>query len=172
VKRVRLVPDGTGSPVDVELDGDSALLPGGERVTIAWLNRGTQRGRVRLGDREAAAAWVLEGDRLELWLDGEHHLFLREAPTGRGRRRHRILLRGGEIRSPMPGVVRELLAGPGESVDAGRPLVLLESMKMHLTLAAPASGKVREMRCAPGDRVERDQVLVLLDPAGGDGGEA
>ena len=53
----------------------------------------------------------------------------------------------------MPGAVIALLAKPGELLDEGAPMLVLEAMKMEHTLRAPARGRVTRYLCAVGDLV-------------------
>ncbi|MEW6283492.1 MAG: acetyl-CoA carboxylase biotin carboxyl carrier protein subunit, partial [Candidatus Eremiobacterota bacterium] len=71
----------------------------------------------------------------------------------------------GEVESSMPGTVLQLRVEPGDAVQAGDPLVVMESMKMEMTVEAPAAGTVREVCCGQGDMVAVGQVLVRLDVA-------
>jgi biotin carboxyl carrier protein len=47
-------------------------------------------------------------------------------------------------------------------VSAGDVLVILESMKMELVIAAPTDGMVSGITLRPGDRVELGQALVAI----------
>ena len=53
--------------------------------------------------------------------------------------------RDGELRAPMPGSVLLVPRAVGDEVKAGEPIVVLESMKMELALAAPLDGTVTEL---------------------------
>ena len=53
----------------------------------------------------------------------------------------------------------------GDAVEAGQTVVVLESMKMELALAAPVDGTVTELRVAVGDRVGRDEVVAKVEAA-------
>jgi biotin carboxyl carrier protein len=68
------------------------------------------------------------------------------------------------LEAPMPAQVAAVLVEPGDDVDAGATLVLLEAMKMELPLKAPAAGRVDAVHCAPGDRVAPGRALVDLGP--------
>lgn len=66
------------------------------------------------------------------------------------------------IKAPMPGVVIEVPVQPGQKVEAGDIVVILESMKMQNEFKAPRAGKVHTVRVAPGARVDQNMVMVTL----------
>lgn len=68
-----------------------------------------------------------------------------------------------EIAAPMPGKVLQVLVQPGDRVETGDGLLLLEAMKMESRLTAEAAGTVAEVRVAAGDMVEGGQVLLVLN---------
>jgi acetyl-CoA/propionyl-CoA carboxylase biotin carboxyl carrier protein len=72
----------------------------------------------------------------------------------------------GALRAPMPGQVLVVPAAVGQSVSAGDPLVVLESMKMELVMTAPIDGNVAELSVAAGDRVAVDQPLARVEASG------
>ncbi|MER8639174.1 acetyl/propionyl/methylcrotonyl-CoA carboxylase subunit alpha [Mesorhizobium sp. M1365] len=63
------------------------------------------------------------------------------------------------LRAPMPGLVKLVRAGKGESVIKGQPLLILEAMKMEHTIAAPHDGVIAEI-AAEGAQVTDGTVLV------------
>jgi biotin carboxyl carrier protein len=67
------------------------------------------------------------------------------------------------LKSPMPGLVVSIPVEPGQQVEKGATLAILESMKMQNELRAPRAGTVREVRANPGQAVEQKQVLVVLE---------
>jgi biotin carboxyl carrier protein len=68
----------------------------------------------------------------------------------------------GSLVAPMPGTVRRVDAVVGQRVEAGRPLVWLEAMKMEHLLTAPAAGVVADVAVAAGAQVEVGTVLVVV----------
>lgn len=68
------------------------------------------------------------------------------------------------VSAEMCGSVWKILVQPGESVQAGAPLMVVEAMKMELAVFAPVSGTVRAVRCQPGKAVVPGDALMLLDP--------
>ncbi|HEY3727036.1 MAG TPA: biotin carboxylase N-terminal domain-containing protein [Solirubrobacteraceae bacterium] len=73
------------------------------------------------------------------------------------------VLSDGALRAPMPGQVLVVPASVGQTVSAGDPLVVLESMKMELVMTAPVDGEVAELSVAAGDRVAVDQPLARVE---------
>ena len=67
------------------------------------------------------------------------------------------------IRAPMPGRVVLVQAAPGDQVNAGDVVLVIEAMKMELALKAPRDGIVAEIRATPGEFVEADAVLATLE---------
>lgn len=71
---------------------------------------------------------------------------------------------GGSVEAPMPGTVVSLGVATGDDVEAGAPVVVIESMKMQNELTAPMSGKVTSVSCRPGEQVAFGAVLVEITP--------
>jgi 3-methylcrotonyl-CoA carboxylase alpha subunit len=65
--------------------------------------------------------------------------------------------------APMPGAIVALLAKPGETLDEGAPMLILEAMKMEHTLRAPARGRVTRYLCAVGDLVAEGAALAEFE---------
>lgn len=70
-----------------------------------------------------------------------------------------------DITAHMAGTILEIRVTPGEHVSAGDEVVVLESMKMEMPIAALVDGVVVEVRVQAGDVVQEDDVLVVLGDA-------
>ncbi|WP_298283660.1 biotin carboxylase N-terminal domain-containing protein [Acidocella sp.] len=69
----------------------------------------------------------------------------------------------GLILAPMPGHVLSVAVQPGLRVAKGAPLLVMEAMKMEMTLSAPFEGVVAELNTAPGARVAEGALLLRLE---------
>ena len=65
--------------------------------------------------------------------------------------------------APIPGMVTEMRAEPGQHVARGDTLVVLEAMKTVFRLAARADAVVARVGCQAGDSVEEGQLLVSFE---------
>jgi acetyl-CoA carboxylase biotin carboxyl carrier protein len=68
-----------------------------------------------------------------------------------------------EVLSEMVANVWKVVVRPGDAVSAGDPLVILESMKMEIPVAAPAAGTVTEVRVAEGGIVQEGDVIAVIE---------
>jgi biotin carboxyl carrier protein len=67
------------------------------------------------------------------------------------------------LASPVTGSIWKLLAGVGDAVDDGQPLLIVESMKMEFPLEAPHAGVVAAIAVAEGDHVKAGDHVLSLD---------
>jgi biotin carboxyl carrier protein len=65
--------------------------------------------------------------------------------------------------APMPGLVTQIKVILGEHVQQGRPLLILEAMKMENVIAAPHDAVIKEIKVTVGQAVERGLPLVEFE---------
>ena len=70
---------------------------------------------------------------------------------------------GNRITAPMPGRIVLVKVAAGDTVAHGQELLVMEAMKMELSLKSPRDGIVAAMSATAGDFVEGDAVLVTLE---------
>jgi 3-methylcrotonyl-CoA carboxylase alpha subunit len=149
---------GHGGDWQVVVDG-TAHVVAGARLADAALD-------LRVDGQGRHFAAFFDADLLELH-DGHRRLSLRLLPAERGEGTGAA---GGDGRvlAPMPGRVVLVKADAGQPVAAGGELLVMEAMKMELTVRAPHDGVLAELRVAAGDFVEADALLAVVaaaDPA-------
>jgi acetyl-CoA/propionyl-CoA carboxylase biotin carboxyl carrier protein len=102
-------------------------------------------------------AVVVSDDAVWIARDG-HHLEVRTERHTRGG----AGAAAGSLEAPMPGTVLLVHVADGDTVAEGDVLLVLESMKMELSITAPHAGTVAGLALAPGDRVALKQPLVAV----------
>ena len=106
--------------------------------------------RLTVGDRVYRLVTATHGPVHLIEVDGVAHRVSRDE--------------GGVLRSPAPALVVASPVAAGDLVDAGAPVLVLESMKMETVLRAPFAARVRELLVATGSQVETGAPLVRLEP--------
>jgi 3-methylcrotonyl-CoA carboxylase alpha subunit len=147
-----------GDGFRVTLDGVAHLVEGSVGPTL----------RVRVDARPVEAHARRDGEILTVDLGGRAYAFrLRDARAPK--RVHRPVderAHRGAVHAPMPGLVVEVLVKAGETVEAGRPVMIVEAMKMQNAVAAPVSGRVVSVTVGSGTAVESGALLLTLEPEG------
>ena len=176
LERRRLLSTAHGGRPQVQHDGaraiDLKLRGTGHRVTVAQV--GPRRFRVGIGDTQTVDAEIERFDehtgritvngtrfRLVTATHGPIHLIEVDGVTHRVSRDE-----GGVVRSPAPALVVATPLEPGTEIEAGAPVLVLESMKMETVLRAPFRARLRECLVSVGSQVETGAPLLRLEPVG------
>jgi 3-methylcrotonyl-CoA carboxylase alpha subunit len=135
----------------VTIDGQSFMLRLEETSPSAYL--------LRIGDRAHPFHCVRDGDVVHLFWDGAaYRLGIEREGSRTGPRAP-----SGSLEAPMPGKVIAVKAEPGQVVEKGDELLVVEAMKMENALRAPRAGVVKAVRARVGDMVQPGLVLVELE---------
>jgi len=158
-----------GRPVEVKLRGTpylvSTLNTGPSRYLVTVVGGGgtttveAERDRVDefhrrfvVGGRRHRVVTATHGPTTLVEVDGAAHRVTRDE--------------GGVLRSPAPALVVATPVGVGDEVEAGVPVIVLESMKMETVLHAPFLARVKELLVTTGSQVETGTPLVRLEQVG------
>ena len=68
----------------------------------------------------------------------------------------------GNIKSPLPGVILEVLVREGDVVKRGQKLLILEAMKMENNIEADKGGTIISIKKNKGDSVMEGDVLIVI----------
>ncbi|MEW6167804.1 MAG: acetyl/propionyl/methylcrotonyl-CoA carboxylase subunit alpha [Pseudomonadota bacterium] len=140
--------------------GERGLVLDGQPVHVASESGGHIRYTV--GEHHGEATVVALGEQLHVFLQGRRALLRLLDPlahAGEDQEAH------GGLTAPMPGKIVALLAGAGDVVDKGAPLLVMEAMKMEHTLCAPARGTIKAYLCLAGEQVQEGVALVDFEVA-------
>jgi biotin carboxyl carrier protein len=103
----------------------------------------------------------------KLIAQSRHHEFTADVidpRTWRGRRHGAVEAEGRQqIIAPMPGKVIRVLVKPGDKVEAGQGLLVVEAMKMQNEVRSPKTGTVERLLAKEGQPVNAGEVLAWID---------
>ena len=161
----------SGQPLDFKLGGV------GYRVRVARIGAHRFRVAIEAGDDfrtadidlerfdDHAAQITVNGTRHRL-VTGTHgpvHVVDVDGVTHRVSRDE-----GGVLRSPAPALVVATPLQEGDVVEAGAPVIVLESMKMETVLRAPFRARLKESGVTVGTSVDAGAALLRLEPVAGE----
>ena len=147
----------------VETQGESIRVNlGGNEIELTVTTQDGRQGWCTTSDGQLHSfVWTWAGNSLELWLDGD--VFIFERIERRGRSGRETSVGGNDILALMPGTVKQILVAPGDSVERGQTVIIMESMKMELTIAAHRDGVVKRIPVEQGGHVEKGMRLLELE---------
>ena len=132
----------------------------GETILVEGMLGQDGRLSTMIGGRKHTGYFLPDGQAFDLLIEGNRY---RVSPPDLAGSEGPEASVGG-LTSPMPGVIRAVLAGAGDQVVAGQALVIMEAMKMEHTIRAPMAGLVMSLNCQEGAMVEAGIVLVDFEP--------
>jgi 3-methylcrotonyl-CoA carboxylase alpha subunit len=132
----------------------------GETILVEGMLGQDGRLSTMIGGRKHTGYFLPDGQAFDLLIEGNRY---RVSPPDLAGSEGPEASVGG-LTSPMPGVIRAVLAGAGDQVVAGQALVIMEAMKMEHTIRAPMAGLVMSLNCEEGAMVEAGIVLVDFEP--------
>lgn len=143
----------------VEASADGIVTIGERRYHVTPAGDG----RYRVVDAEGASTIVaVAGAAPTLWASAEGRAHPLTADTSPTRSRAARPSASGDLSAPMPATVVKVVVAVGDRVATGDPVVVLEAMKMELTIRAPRDGVVTAIACSTGELVAPGRPLVEL----------
>jgi biotin carboxyl carrier protein len=108
-------------------------------------------------DREGTCVVDVGGETYEVLVEEQTRWIIRTKGGAAGAAHARTLT------APLPGKITHVAVRPGDRVQAGDTLVVIEAMKMENEFKAAAAGTIAEVRVAAGQAVNPGDVLVVLE---------
>lgn len=163
-----LQPVGDGEAIEVELDRTSRVQFDLHKARVGDATYELELSRLRGG-----AGWMRirgvvypimarrRGDEIHVWLKGKVYTLERVERTPQ-----RATAAAGPsasgLTAPMPGTILKINAEVGDSFEPHQALIIMESMKMEMTLSVPHAGVVKTIDCNEGQLVAMGAVLMKL----------
>lgn len=165
--KLMLKPIGASEPIEVSLQRTDArplesynVVSGARHADVEIEMIAPGQGWLRVRGRIVPFRTARKGNRVRVWLGGRTFMFEFVERTARRASGPSIPSKLADLSAPMPGTILKINVNAGDAFEAHAALVVMESMKMELTLSAPHSGRVKEIACRPGQLVEMGAVLI------------
>ncbi len=136
-----------------------------DRTVEVIASREGARMSLRIEDHSVEVSVVRTGDDFAVLAGGRISLVTFIDPSRPPRSVH---AGDNRLTAPIPARVTRVLVKPGQSVAKGAPLMVIEAMKMEITLAAPFDGVVSAVRARLDEMVREGAELVTFEPRGVD----
>jgi len=160
-RRLRVVPRATARGTELEIDGVRTIAS----LEPLDANDPARELALSIDGRSERVLVAARGDRVFVHARGRSFEVRFESELEGARASARARAGSGAVSAPMPGVVVELLVREGDEVEAGRTLLVIESMKLQSRIASEVAGRVAEICVAPGQSFERGAVLARIECA-------
>ncbi|XP_073255198.1 methylcrotonoyl-CoA carboxylase subunit alpha, mitochondrial-like [Porites lutea] len=157
--------------VSYNKDGSYSLEIEGERLDV--------KGKLESDDSRTCLIANINGHVLKSWLvdqEGTIHLFTKDGCHKVHRPIPKFLRGGpsaasqGSAVAPMTGTIVKVLVEPGQKVEEGETLIIMEAMKMEHVIRAPKDGMIGQVLYSEGQAVNRHAQLLQFQEAGQDQG--
>jgi biotin carboxyl carrier protein len=148
LKRERVTLDGKEALAEVTRSGASAysvLLDGHSYRVLSRVNGGKYD-------------VLCEGVSVEAEVQSERTRLLKQYAVASSDAKEK-----SEVHAPMPALVVRVEVEPGEEVERGQGLIVLEAMKMENELKAARPGRVKAVLVQRGRPVEKGELLLVLE---------
>jgi propionyl-CoA carboxylase alpha chain len=152
-------------PVHVEADSVTIVTVGGRPYAI---DSDWQFGGIRAQGQCNGRPFTAQVERHGLWLRVEHNGLRIDAQVMSARAAELLRVMPFKapadmskfLLSPMPGLLVQIAVKPGQPVQAGERLAVIEAMKMENILTATRDGIVAELLADTGDSLAVDQPIL------------
>ncbi|KAI8850214.1 3-methylcrotonoyl-CoA carboxylase, subunit alpha [Chytridium lagenaria] len=114
-----------------------------------------------IGDRRVVGRVVREGDRLQVFFEGEKTTL--GVPLDPGMVSNATASSAGSVKTPMPCKISAVSVAAGQEVTKGQNLIILEAMKMEHVIKSPRDGKIKKVHYKVGDLVGEGKNLVTFE---------
>ncbi|MDE1992583.1 MAG: acetyl/propionyl/methylcrotonyl-CoA carboxylase subunit alpha [Rhizobiaceae bacterium] len=132
---------------------------GDRRLRVEVVSRFDGGCRVAIEGRQLNVEIFETPHGMTIFLDGCAHEFQRPDPLDAV---GEDSIGEDRLVAPMPGLVKIVRVREGDAVAKGQSLIVMEAMKMELTLSASRDGIVESLHVGEGDQTSEGAVLLLL----------
>ncbi|MCB9852221.1 MAG: acetyl-CoA carboxylase biotin carboxyl carrier protein subunit [Phycisphaerales bacterium] len=137
----------------------------GDRLVPVEVERADESsGWLRLAGRVHRYHVLRRDNALHVWIDGKNYRFERIHSTARRAGAAGAGKASNQLTAPMPGTILKINGKPGDRFEPHAPIIIMESMKMEMSLTAPSAVVLKSVDCKVGQLVDMGRVLAQVEP--------
>ena len=157
-----------GTSVDLEISEETSTFTVGDTTKEFEFTKNNGRYFLRQGTKLHKIDNVkVEGSEVEFSMDGswykvavkdEQQLLLDKLGF-----KSAVAGSAGNLNSPMPGKILDIMVSEGDEVSQGQPVAILEAMKMENELKSPIDGVIKSITAEVGQSVEKKTLIMEIE---------
>jgi 3-methylcrotonyl-CoA carboxylase alpha subunit len=160
-KTLRLTHKGGSTDIIATCEGDTITLKTDAEKAVHCKIKGYRKNKldIIMDNQDVRGTILQDGHNLTILRNGRLiniHLF-KAGEDSSDEQGH------GRIITPMPGKIIDVMVKKGDNVNKDQPLIIMEAMKMEMTIRAGCAGIVEDLPVAAGDQVADGSLLVSIE---------
>jgi biotin carboxyl carrier protein len=134
------------------------LVQNGENIHVLQNNTAFNVKVIATNFNEKTLTLEVNGNKYDVNIEDEYDMLVKKMGLSAF-----VVQKMTNVKAPMPGLVVEVLVEPGQVVEKGSQLLILEAMKMENVLKAEGEGVVKSIEVAKGAAVDKGQILIEME---------
>ena len=134
------------------------LVQNGENIHVLQNNTAFNVKVIATNFNEKTLTLEVNGNKYDVSIEDEYDMLVKKMGLSAF-----VVQKMTNVKAPMPGLVVEVLVEPGQVVEKGTQLLILEAMKMENVLKAEGEGVVKSIEVIKGAAVDKGQILIEME---------
>lgn len=134
------------------------MVKNGENLHVLHNNEAFDVKVIATNFNEKTLTLEVNGNKYDVNIEDEYDILVKKMGLSAF-----VVQKMTNVKAPMPGLVVEVLVEPGQVVEKGTQLLILEAMKMENVLKAEGEGVVKSIEIVKGAAVDKGQILIEME---------
>ena len=134
------------------------LVQNGEMLHVLQNNKAFNVKVIAHNFNEKTLTLEVNGNKYDVNIEDEYDILVKKMGLSAN-----VVQKMTNVKAPMPGLVVEVLVEPGQAIEKGSQLLILEAMKMENVLKAEGEGIVKSIEVIKGAAVDKGQILIEME---------
>ena len=143
---------------DANQAGSIDMVQNGKELHVLQNNEAYNVKIISTNFNEKTLTLEVNGNKYDVNIEDEYDMLVKKMGLSAF-----VVQRMTNVKAPMPGLIVEVLVEPGQTVEKGTQLLILEAMKMENVLKAEGEGIVKSIEVVKGNAVDKGQILIEME---------